>query len=433
MKFPILEPFEYEHLSDISNELLEKYPNVEFDIKDIERYNYITNERTEFIFNKFIEQYKLTNIKLPHHIYYGKIQVTNPYLKEIQYVSSHNKGNHYVIVNFEHAVSVSNEEIQLTKENDISIYFKIDIIDNCFDISYGSYYSHNHSGTNLAINVPIPSIEERLNLFLENKNISENSIIYKYKNGASYFVDYFTMTKHIYHNNYNGNKSTEFSLNSVANINDRYNIPYTDWRYLEYKTIKLPKNIQQITYEQFKVELLSLCNFFTDNEEFLELFNDEYTHETDVTEFLNKHKLNIALNFYPQNKRSDYRTTVLNVKPEKTKSIYIPTANIIKKDKFLGHFDNFNDLDKALYDDLLNELTKIDKNVDLDILDKGIEYLCREFGLEYMENESMSSDYFYYTETFKLGKYKITINSSRYIKDQSICELEINNFELYVK
>ena len=56
---------------------------------------------------------------------------------------------------------------------------------------------------------------------------------------------------------------------------------------------------------------------------------------------------------------------------------------------------------------------------------------CFECDEDLYENEEYDGDYFYYTNTYLIGDYKIMFNSSKYIKDQCICDLQLDSIDIY--
>lgn len=427
IKFPILTPLNKEFKVK-RNYLRDKYPNVDFKDEDIDKYDYQSHDKHVYILSEFLKQYNVKTLGIKYLNWDSIHYMTNPKVNGPTH--EHALNNNSINIEYDDLFEGSNEHILLKRCYDkkyTKSYFELDVnIDNDkeFEFSINPLFKID--------------IEAKLNDNINKDNfisfymdkilsfINPEEVIYKHPNGYMYYTKNYCLVKTIMVNNskdvgWGQNKKTfseyEFRLQKYSTVQEYKK--YINNQYGDVKTMH--KKAKQISFEQLKIELISICNNVYNKAEYVKSY---YNNNVIKNMFKNENVLFIFDKFN--------ETVFTNYKDKnKNTDAYIETTKIYKKDKLIGEYKNFNEVNETIKNEILEFLLKkFGDDLALNVID-DIDFFVSELNLSIYENQEYTGDYFLYNESFDLGKYKIQINSGEYIKDQSVCPLDIHGFVLY--
>lgn len=439
MIFPVLKPFEYSHIPLNGNTLRDKYPHVDFKDEDIEKYNYSSLiERQKFIIEEFLKQYDVKNLTLT-----------------ISCDDAWTEKKHLFDVSVERRWS--------------NLGFTGGVVINTLD-KFGNFSLTPHLNNNYSIDIEVdpepiknfkfnPSgvLKNKLNISLEiNKHLgvlddfvvyqinemfsrfNDEEIVYKHQNGYLYYTKDYCIEKAIKITKTRKKNETDPENDvTIDFVSKWYNVvsEFQKYKY-QYDSVKaMPKTCRQITIKQMKYEFITFCKFVIANYDEInktpEYCWDVHKHLNHV--FKNENALVIVADRSHDGYQShdhEHHFTQLN-KPKS--DIYIEYCKITKKDKFIGSYGSIDKIPSNIQEGIMEFLeTLFGDDLELDIMDHDFDHFTYKLLDDLQDNEEYDGrDFFYYNQTYNFGKYKIDVKSSRYIKDQSICDLDVDFFDIY--
>lgn len=416
-EFPILKDFD-RNFSKKRNYLRDKYPDVPFKDEDISRYDYESDEPEALIMQQFLDQYNVKDLLIT--VTFDNNTINKYYLYDVKVKQSkHDKPFALLCKTYEH------------KKNEFTFH---DSSDNEFnllkprlkfstDFRLYMHYCVN-AKCEIEINPDRKVLDDYISVFVDEllSEYNNESIIYKHPNGIGYFTDKYYLTKNIdVYIRKNDTNLPKFKIETEDVVE-----PFKKY-HIDGAVKNMPKESKQITFEQMKTEIKSLCYYYENNVTFPEC---RTYYETELKEKFKGQNL-----IFEHNVEGDYGRTrtyeITDYVPKAKKEVTFKEVSINKKDKHIGNFESFDDIDQTIKDHFLSILVeKLGDDLDYNIL-TDLRYFASELDLDLYENEEYDGDYFYYTNTYLIGEYKIMFNSSKYIKDQCICDLQLDSINIY--
>lgn len=424
VNFPILKEFQHENIPLKGNQLRDKYPDVPFKDKDIDWYDYDSNKRQKLIMSEFLKQYNVRDLCITAE-FKGNIKKYY-YLYDIELKKGNKVTDGRNIVLSCISYEFYDDKFTIEYEN-LKSDFRLLQPGVKIDKEFKLYLEwHGDAEINIEINPDRKILDDYISFFVDKMlaEYNEDSIIYKHPNGCQYYTDKHCIHKHLkaYIRKEKKESTISFQLIKLDAVE-----PFK--KYNEGYSVKsMPKKSKQISLSQMRTEFISLCNHVVKNK--IELEESVYCPE-DI-EHLFK-----GQNFYFDASiegRTYGPSFIFTNYIEKQKDReYIEGASIYKKDKLIGNFESFDGVDETIKNELMEFLVdKFGESLDLSLMD-GIDKFAYILSLDIHENEEYSGDYFLYENCFDFGKYKIQVNSSKYIKDQCICDLQVDSIDIYKK
>lgn len=418
--FPILKDFDRNFVKK-RNHLRDKYPDVPFKDEDISFYDYGSSEPESFLMEQFLEQYNVKDLLITTD--FGNGNLRKYYLYDIKLIPG-----------------LTDERYKLLCKN-----FRLDydgfIID--LDINETEFWTlrqslkiknhfklymdwHNDAKINIEINPDRKVLGDYVSSFIDQllSDYNEESIIYKHPNGIQYYTENCCINKKIEARIRREEEKSyiEFKIEKDAVVEPfkKYNDGYA---------IKsMHKKSRKITFAQMRLEFISLCNHVIKNK--IKFTKKKWYYAEHIKPLFKGQSFIFNYSTEGENYKDYYLITDFI---EKRKDTHIESVGIKKKDKHIGSFESFKKVDSKIKDNIIDFLVeKFDDDLDFTLMD-DLEHFTSVLDLDLYENEEYSGDYFLYENTFDFGKYKITVNSSKYIKDQCICDLSPDSIDIYEK
>ena len=416
--FPILKEFDRNFVIK-RNHLRDKYPDVAFKDDDISYYDYDSNEPEAIMMQQFLEQYNVKNLLITTDFGNGKF--FKYYLKGVKLKIDDNK----YYLQCEKSLKLENDEFEIVYgklDSDFHI-LKQSVKNN--DNNFRLYmFFHGDAKIHIEINPDLSILDDYVSYFVDEllSEYTDESVIYKHPNG----IQYYTETGCIYKGltTYIREKKSETSMDFKIQRDDVVEPfkKYSDG----YNVRSMPAKSKQITLEQMKMEFKSLCYHVINNK--VKLTERKWYHIEHLKPLFKGQNLFFYYNCERENYKNDFEIT--DYEPKRKKDVSLKAVSIKKKDKHIGNFETFDDVDQTIKDDISKYITE-NINDDFDLVFGDLEVFASELDLDLHENEEYSGDYFYYDNTYSFGKYTLVFNSSKYIKDQCICDLQLDSIDIY--
>lgn len=423
-KKPILKEINHLDIPINRNELRDKYPNVDFKDKDIEKYDYESYDRHLHILKSFVEQYNVKDILVP-------ILFNERIIKRYMFnVKPNLKWKSTSLVSDEcYFLDYNSKSFSLNNINSGEQHLSIDIKDkNNFNFEINNWTKTDFL-FDIEINPDLTEIKKDYISFFINellKEYNDETIIYKHPNGYVYYTK-----DHCIH------KEIDIKFNREKEMNIEFKLeefdvvePFKKYYGVYNKVYSMHKKSKQISLDQLKIELISLCkNTISKN---IQLDGEIYP-EDNLRKYFNEE--NVQIKYRPFDRNYDEYVHFTNYKENK-KDYFIEEVPIYKKDKskLIDSYSSLDEIDDVIKKDILDFLIDvIGENLDLSIMDKDLEYFVYHLNLDVYDNEELTKDYFYYNCAYDFGRYKIDFRGGRYIKDQSICDMKILGIDIYKK
>lgn len=416
--FPILKEFDRNFVIK-RNHLRDKYPDVAFKDDDISYYDYDSNEPEAIMMQQFLEQYNVKNLLITAD--FGKGQINKYFLQDVKLKID---GDEYYL-QCEKSLKLENNKFEIKYDNlggDFHILKQsVKKKDNNFRLYM---YFHGDAKIHIDINPDLDILDDYVSYFVDEllSGYNDESIIYKHPNGIQYYTEdcsiYKGLTSHI--REVKSSSSMQFRINKhdvvepFKKYNDGYNVR------------SMPSKSKKITFEQMKMEFKSLCYHVINNN--VKLTEKKWYRIEELKSLFKGQNLLFYYNCERDNYKGDFEIT--NYDPKRKKDVSFENVSIKKKDKHIGNFETFDHVDQTIKDDITKYIIE-NINDDFDLVFGDLEVFASELDLDLDENEEYSGDYFYYDNAYNFGKYTLIFNSSKYIKDQCICDLQLNSIDIY--
>ena len=405
------------------NKLRDKYPDVNFKDVDISLYNYEDDKKELIIRDEFKRQFLPMYIKTVNKDKENILFATNTeenWSRQFQLITGRSFGLRDGLV-----------ELDFCKRE----YFNLSVIEND-----GLFFKVQNDKEYLRTDME----------FLPDAKYDHESIV---KLSVDHILkDYNQEDKFFMDENYTTFYSRLERLDMFVRIEDnvvragfdksKMVKPFATYYNQQGKKRVMPKGLKEFDYNYIYSELKKVVSICVG-----ELFNqdlviDGMIHQTDDK---NVFKLDIfknkGVNIYVIEKISnnwfedEYITSGSESKKEESHYSKCIENFHGKLKKHVSSVHSLGYLNSDIKDSIYKYLESIyGDELDLDIMEFAPAEFLWSLDLHVRDNETCDSSYFYYYDTFDLGEYAIVISGSKYIKDQCICDMEIDEkFEVYKK
>jgi len=416
--FPILKEFDRNFVKK-GNHLRDKYPDVAFKDEDIDWYDYESNEPEAIMMEQFLEQYNVKNLLITTD--FGKGKIHKYYLKGVKLKIDDNK----YYLQCEKSLKLENNGFEIKyddlKEDFHTLKQSEKIIDNNFRLYM---FFHGDAKLHIEINPDLTVLDDYVSYFVDEllNEYNDESVIYKHPNGIQYYTEteciFKGLTTYIREDDSKTIMRFRIYKHNVVEPFKKYND--------EYNVRSMPAKSKQITLEQMKMEFKSLCYHVIKNK--IKLTERKWYYAEHLKPLFKGQNLLFYYNCERDNYKDDFEIT--SYEPKRKKDVSFKNVSIKKKDKHIGNFETFDDVDQSIKDDITKYITEKIGD-DFDLVFSDLEVFVSELDLDIEENEEYSGDYFYYDNAYSFGKYTLVFNSSKYIKDQCICDLQLDSIDIY--
>ncbi len=424
IKLPILEKFEYKNIPLDGNTLRDKYPEVKFKDEDISWYNYKSSKRYDHVFNQFIKQYEIEDLCVVAHFGQNKRHM---YLFDVS-VNPEEGRRENITLFAKKSLTLDHDGFELKYDGFESDFRMLDIRAKDIKNNFELYIPWGDIKLELEINPDKSIADDYISFFVDKlfEDLSDEDVIYKHPNGCQYYTE-----KHHIHKILDiRTDDKEEEKRRVSLKIKKYDVVEPFKKYNDSYAVKsMPKKSRQISFEQMKLEFKSICKHVINNKL---KFAESIYNASDIEHLFKGQNIKFEVRNGDNNYTRDFIITEY-VEKEKGEQ-YIDSCNIHKKDKRIGKYKSFKNVDQEVKDEIMSFLEeKFGDDLQLDLMDSDLDHFVGALNLETYEDEEYDGDYFIYNNSFDLGKYKAVIYSSRYIKDGCICDLTAGSIDIYKK